>query len=88
MFTGKRFRLATATLALDIVEGKRYAISLPADTVVTVASGPKNGDGIVDVIWEDRTVAMFQVDLTVRGTEIGDNSAGDSSPSEGGYPPL
>ena len=76
MFTGKRFRLATATLALDFVEGKRRAITLPADTVVTVACGPTNGDGIVDVIWENRTVAMFQVGLTVRGTEIEDRSAG------------
>ena len=74
VFSGKRFRLATATLALDMVGGKRRAITLPADTIVTVASGPKNNDGIVDVIWENGTVAMFQVDLLQRGTEI---SAGD-----------
>ena len=58
------------TLALEMVEGKRRAITLPADTVVTVVSGPNNGDGIVDVIWVNGTVAMFQVELMQRGTEL------------------
>jgi len=75
MLTRKRFKLERATLGVETVDGKRLAVTIPAGSIVMVLSGPKNGDGIVDVLWEDRTLGMFAVDVDVRGTEITDQSA-------------
>ena len=70
MLTGKRFTLRKETLALHVAEGKRTAVHIPSGAIVKVVSGPKNNDGIVDVLWEGRTIAMFLVDVESRGTEI------------------
>jgi hypothetical protein len=72
LFSGKRFRLERATLAVEAVDGKRLAVSLPAGTILKVISGPNNGDGMLKVLWEGRRVEMFAVDVDVRGTEITD----------------
>jgi hypothetical protein len=73
LLTGRRFKLENPTLALDVVDGRRVAITLPRGAVVKVAAGPTgDGDRLVDVISEGRVVTMFVFDLTVRGTEIKD----------------
>lgn len=74
MLTGKRFTLGKETLALHVAEGKRTAVHIPIGAIVKVVSGPDNGNGIVDVLWEGRTVAMFLVDVEARGTEITEQS--------------
>jgi hypothetical protein len=48
---------------------------VPAGAIIKVLSGPKNGNGLVSVLWEDRTLGMFAVDVDVRGTEILDDNA-------------
>jgi hypothetical protein len=76
MLTGKRFRLASPTLALDAIDGKRVAVTIPAGATIKVVSGPNGeGDRLVDVAWAGRTVAMFAYDVSVRGTEIIEHSA-------------
>jgi len=71
MLTGKRFRLETPTLALDIIDGKSVAITVPAGAIIKVVSDhPGEGDRMVDVVLEGRIVAMFAYDVDVRGTEI------------------
>jgi len=57
------------------VDGIKTVVSLPANAVVKILSGPDaNGEvpdkGIVYAAWEDRTVAMFIVDLEIRGIEV------------------
>jgi hypothetical protein len=79
MLTGKRFTLRKETLALLIAEGRRTAVQIPTGAIVKVVSGPKNSDGIVDVLWEGRTVAMFLVDVEARGTEITEQGQGASN---------
>jgi len=79
MLTGKQFKLSTATVAIDSSEGKRVAITIPADTTVKVVSGPTTGDRMVDVLWDGRVVVMFAIDLRERGTHVtnrGDNHRG------------
>ena len=71
MLTGKRFRLESPTLALDVAEGKRTAVTIPANAILKVVSGPTGeGDRMVDVHWAGRTLTMFEIDVNVRGTEI------------------
>jgi hypothetical protein len=71
MLTGKRFRLERPTLALDVMEGKRTAVTLPTNAILKVVSGPTGeGDRMVDVHWDGRTLTMFEIDVNVRGTEV------------------
>ena len=73
MLIGKRFKLENPTMALDVIEGKRVAITVPAGSTIKVVSGPTTeSDRLVDVMWTGRTVAMFAYDVSVRGTEIKD----------------
>jgi len=50
-------------MALDVVDGKRVAITVPTGAVIRVVSGPTGeGDRLVDVVWEGHTVTMFVFD--------------------------
>jgi hypothetical protein len=76
MLTGKRFRLERATLGVGIRDdGKRRAVTIPVGSVIQLASGPDNGNGMVNVRWDGQAIEMFLVDLDVRGSEIRDESA-------------
>ena len=79
MLTGKKFKLNRATLAIDIVNGNRRAISIPLGSIIKVLSGPTEGDRMVDVLWESKTVEMFAVDVDVRGAEIVERDSPDLS---------
>jgi len=70
MLTGKRFQLGRQTLALDVVDGKRTVVNLPAGAVIKIVSGPLGNDRMIDILCDGRTLAMFAVDLDTRGTEI------------------
>jgi hypothetical protein len=76
MLSGKRFTLARATLSIQMVGDKRAAVEIPAGAIIKVVSGPQNGDGILDVLWDGQLVSMFLVDVEARGTEIPDKRAG------------
>lgn len=78
MLTGKRFRLERGTLAVEDLDGdggKPRAVTVPAGAIIKVIAGPTNGNGLVKVDWEGRTLGMFEIDLNVRGTLITDESA-------------
>jgi len=70
MLTGKKFRVQRATLALDVVNGDRKAITIPVGAIIKVISGPTESDHMVNVTWEGKIVEMFAIDVDVRGTEI------------------
>lgn len=68
MLTGKRFRLERATLSIEVKDTKPTAFTVPVGSVIHVLSGPR--DGLVNVIYENRRLQMFGIDVDVRGTEI------------------
>ncbi len=75
MLTGKRFKLRKSALAFEIVNDQRFRVTVPTRTILTVISGPADGGQMVAVLWEDRQVRMFAVDVITHGTEILDRSA-------------
>ena len=75
MLSGKRLTLKRSTLAIDVIDGKRTAVSVPAGAIIEVLPGSTNGDITLEVLWERRTVVMFVVDVTERGTEVTKKSA-------------
>jgi len=72
MLSGKRFKLGTSTIAVETVDGKRVAVTVPAEATIKVISGPRHGDRMIDVLWDGRVVMMFAVDVEERGTEVTD----------------
>jgi hypothetical protein len=75
MMAGTRLRIATQTIALDVIDGRRTIIMIPADEILTVIAPPHTKDKMIDVMWYDRTIEMFAVDLAERGTEIAARAA-------------
>jgi len=68
MLRGKRFRLNAETVAIETIGDKRCAIQVPADSVITVISGPApDGGRFVEVQWESHQIVMFAVDIQRRG---------------------
>jgi hypothetical protein len=74
MLTGKRFRLERTTLAIGETDGKRQAVPIALGTILKVVSGPREGDGLVDVVSDDRLFEMFEEDLKARATELEDHT--------------
>ena len=71
VLSGKRFRLKVPTLGLALIDAKRVAVPVPADSIVTVSTGSSPRDmRMVDVLWEGQTVVMFAEDVQKRGEEI------------------
>ena len=75
MLTGKLFRLSERTLAIEVLDGKRKAVTLPAGAIFKVVPGPGDGQQTVDILWEGRTLEIFTCDVNMRGTEIVNQSA-------------
>jgi hypothetical protein len=73
VLTGRRFKLKTPTIALDLVDGKRRAITVPAGTVIKVVRGPAaDGGKLIDVVWDGHPIIMFACDVSTRGVELQD----------------
>ena len=71
MLTGKQFRLERATLSIEVQNGQRKAVTVPAGATIEVLSEVnENHDALVTVLWQGRTVSMFAIDVDVRGTEV------------------
>jgi len=70
MFRGKQFRLKTATLCTENRDGILYGVRVPVGGIVTVTRGPVDDDRMVDILWNERALAMFAQDLRDRGEEV------------------
>jgi hypothetical protein len=51
-------------------DGRGSLVSLPAGAIIKIKSGPTDGDGMVDVLWGGRTIAMFTIALHLHTIEI------------------
>ena len=71
MFTGKRFHLRRATLGIESIGDDRVAVTIPANAVIEVVSGPRTDDmRQVDVQWQGKALTMFARDIQGRCQEI------------------
>ncbi len=62
-----RYRLSATTLGVHQQGIRSVAISIPAGTVVGVASGLGKDVGFVEIEWEGKCIRVFAVDLRERG---------------------
>jgi hypothetical protein len=58
-------------LAVEQTGGKTKVLTLPRGSVVRVANGSSAFDErMVEVVWQDKTVMVFGMDLTHRATRL------------------
>jgi hypothetical protein len=75
MLSGKRFELTRPAMALDSVVRQGW-ITIPTGAIIRVIAGPNDGgEQMIEVLWEDRMLAMYAVDVTAGCREITDRSA-------------
>ena len=66
----QRFQFFVPTLAIVQIDGHNTVKYVPMGNIVTVKNGPLNGDRLVDVEWNGRTVMMFASDLRERASQV------------------
>ena len=73
MLSGKRFKLTRPTTGMEHIDGAASLVTIPGEDCIMVLSGPNGTErdkGLVYVLWEERQVALFAVDVVARGIEI------------------
>ena len=70
MLTGKRFKLKERTLAIEVLDGERKAVTIPIGTILKVIPGAIDAGQTVEVLWGNRTLEMLACDINMRGAEI------------------
>ena len=70
MLPGMQFKLTRASIAIDVEDTTRHALTIPAEATVEVVSGIVDNHGFVNVLWEGRTLAMFAIGLSVRNAVV------------------
>jgi hypothetical protein len=70
MLTGKRFRLNQRTLAVEVLDGVRNAITIPSGAIIEVLRECTDGEQTVDVLWGSRSLEVFTCNVRMRGEMI------------------
>jgi hypothetical protein len=71
MLAGKRYRLTSDTLAIESVNERRIAVTVPTGEIVEVIRGSRPDDTrMVDVKWNGKVLVIFAEDLQRRGENI------------------
>jgi hypothetical protein len=67
---GRTYRLKIPTLVIMTLDGQQIPLTIPMGGTVKVIATDINGDRLVDVTWEGKTVMMFTTDLRERGEVV------------------
>jgi hypothetical protein len=67
---GQRFRMKSPTLAIMTQDTAKIPIMIPKGAEVEVIDGPLNGNRLVDVRWDGKTVMVFTNDIRDRGERV------------------
>jgi hypothetical protein len=70
MLRGTRLKLERETLAIGTIDRARRVLTIPGGEIIHVVPVPKKVDGMVDVLWKDRKLTVFEVDLARFGPRI------------------
>jgi len=69
---GQRYRLQTPTLAIINLDERNHPATVPSGAIVKVVNGPLDGNQLVDVTWDGKTVTMFTTDIHERCVRMED----------------
>jgi hypothetical protein len=74
MLTGKRFRLRASCFGVEMNGELRRATWIPADEILVVSNTSLSAK-MLEVVWNEKTLAVFVQDIKARGQEIEYSSA-------------
>jgi hypothetical protein len=70
MLTGQSYRLKESTLAIIAIDGRNHPTTVPTGAIIKLVDGPLDGNRLVDVAWDGKTVMMFATDIRERGVKL------------------
>ena len=89
MLIGKTFKLSRPTSGVTLQNGTASVLIIPAGEIIQIVSGPHSRSeglpdkGLVYSAWNGMTVALFAVDVEMRGIEVkqpdSDHQSGESA---------
>ena len=62
----RKYRIVEPTIAMSEDHGRGVAYTIRAGAIVELQTGPLDGNKLVEVKWDDKTVLMFTQDLRQR----------------------
>jgi len=66
----QRFRLQAPIMAILSQDDYWVPVTIPNGSIVEVIDGPLDGNKVVDVKWEGKSVTMFAIHLRDHGARI------------------
>ena len=69
------YRIKSPTLAILEQASQKLPLTIPLNATIRVLNGPLDGNKLVDVEWEGKTVMMFTTDIRERGELIDGDGA-------------
>jgi len=61
-----RYRIKNPTVALVEEDGRHVAHMVPAGSIITTDGAAFDGEKLINVVWDGKTVMMFAQDLRSR----------------------
>lgn len=68
----RSYRIKTPTMAILSTDGHRVIVTVPVNVVIRISQDPREGDRLIDVVWNNKNYMMFTQDLRERAEPIDD----------------
>jgi hypothetical protein len=70
MKKNRNYRITSPTMAFASSNGDRTPTLVPVNAIVAISEDPREGDRLIDVVWNGKEYVMFTQDLRQRGERI------------------
>ena len=70
MSKSRQYRIKSPTMAILSSEAERTWATVPVGAIVSISEDPREGDRLIDVIWNGKRYVMFAQDLRDRGEPV------------------
>jgi len=66
LMNSETYRVRETALAILSIGGERVPVTLPINAILILVDGPLDGNRLVEVTWEGKTLMMFTQDMRDR----------------------
>jgi hypothetical protein len=67
MSKSRKYRIKSPTMAILSSGGERTWVTVPAGEILSISEAHREGDRLIDVVWNGASYIMFAQDLRERG---------------------
>jgi hypothetical protein len=71
LLNSETYRVRETALAILSTGGERVPVTLPINAILILVDGPLDGNRLVEVTWEGKTLMMFTQDMRDRCDFLG-----------------